>query len=349
MFSFFFKIFFIFYFATAFAHNQPISIEADKLSYNEQNNIITAEGDVLIKKEKCQLVTDKIIFDQRKQYLYLVGDFIIKSDRQKYYFGKKAFFSTGTTKGTIVKFQARLFEKKFFISDFVKVQKNNSIVIKNFIFSTCKICPDSFVTYSSLWQIRLDKAAINYQKNKVIFKENMVELMGIPVFYLPYITIPNINVTRTIGLFIPRLKKSNPLELQISIPYYFSISPHINFSYIHLMSNKKKDIFNVNIEYLTRYGLCRLHTYLLKKKNSFNSHNYEEYLHTNATLKTSGDYFINYKIQRLFDRGKITDNNKITHNIILDDHFSLMDKKKDTLITIKNFSFRSLDIKKKIS
>ena len=242
-----------------------------------------------------------------------------------------------------------MFEKKFFISDFVKIQKNNSIVIKNFIFSACKICPDSFITYSALWQIKLNKATINHQKNRVHFKKNTVELIGIPVFYLPYMTIPNINITRTIGLFIPKLKKSNTLELQISIPYHFSISPHINFTYIHIISNKKKNIFNINIEYLAKYGLCRFHTYLLKKKNNFNNHNYDRYLHTNATLKSSNNYFINYKIQRLFDRGKIIDNSSITHNIILDDHFSLMGRKKDTLITIKNFSFRSLDIKKKIS
>lgn len=344
MFKLFLLVFIIFHIITTFAHNHSINIEADKLSYDRRNYLIIAEGNVLIKKKRCQVIADKIIFDKKRQYLYIVGDLIIKSRKQTYYFGTKAFFSTGTTKGIITKFQTRFFKKELFIAELIRIKKSRNIIIKNFIFSTCKICADNSILYSPLWQIKLKRVIINHQKNRADFKTNKIELKGIPVLYLPYITIPNVNIIKMLGSFMPRFNKSYNMELQISIPHYFSISPYINFSYIHTISNKKKSIFNIDIEYSTKHGPYRWTTCFFSKSNN---PNYSLYLHTNALLNINDRYYVNYKIQRLVNKGKTFWNNHITHHIILDNYLSIINKRKDMLLTVENFTFQAFEKRKK--
>ena len=97
---------------------------------------------------------------------------------------------------------------------------NEDIVVLNkAIFTSCKKnddCPP--------WSIKADKITHDRVKQNIHYKNAILNLYDVPVFYFPKFFHPDPSVERRSGLLQPRLNNSNVLGSSINIPYFHVIS-----------------------------------------------------------------------------------------------------------------------------
>ncbi len=68
---------------------------------------------------------------------------------------------------------------------------------------------------------------IHDAKRKIItYKSAVMEVKGVPVFYLPYFEHPDPSVKRASGLLVPSFGNSTDLGNNIEVPYFVNFAPN---------------------------------------------------------------------------------------------------------------------------
>ena len=99
------------------------------------------------------------------------------------------------------------------------ISENNISIIKNGIFTACKIrdeCPP--------WSIKSKEIKHDKKKKLINYKDSWLQLYDVPIFYFPKFFHPDPTVKRQSGFLTPTLLNSSASGGSINIPYYKVIS-----------------------------------------------------------------------------------------------------------------------------
>ncbi len=137
----------------------------------------------------------------------------------------------------------------------------DTVVLNKAIFTSCKKndgCPP--------WSIKADKITHDRVNKNIHYKNAILNLYDIPVFYFPKFFHPDPSVERRSGLLQPRLNNSNVLGSSIHMPYFHVISdnqdltlkPTIFDNRIYMFQNEyrqenKNSSFIADFSYLKGY------------------------------------------------------------------------------------------------
>ena len=106
------------------------------------------------------------------------------------------------------------------------VSKDNILTVNKGIFTTCKKrdgCPP--------WTIQSEKIEHDRVKKQINYKNAIVNVYDIPVFYFPKFFHPDPTVKRQSGFLNPKINNSNVLGSSISLPYFKVISENKDYTF----------------------------------------------------------------------------------------------------------------------
>ena len=284
--------------------NDGVLIVADNFNYDQINNILNANGNVILedKIENYIIEANNITYNKTLNKIFTLGETnaqiqskynffsknveldrnskqlksdnnstIIDENSNKYklssflYFYDKKFLkgknievdtnfsnekndkfyfsdafinftdNSFTSKDTKVNLHKKLFDKERELNDERKqifVGKNDpriysvsskgnqdKIELNKAIFTSCKKndnCPP--------WSIKADKITHDRINQNIHYKNAILNIYDVPVFYFPKFFHPDPSVNRRSGLLQPRLNNSNVLGSSLNLPYFHVIS-----------------------------------------------------------------------------------------------------------------------------
>ena len=218
---------------------EEILIYADKINYDENQNII-AKGNAKIIKGQQLIFSNLIIYNQKKKKIILPTEFTLKDSNNNFLNGSSGEFNDDLEYGNINDIKIRLQDGSRIIGAIGKREKHIDIISKG-VYSPCKsrikianfICPT--------WQLEGEKI-LHDNKNLFLYqKHSKMRIINTPVFYIPYIVTPSpLRKERKSGFLTPSLALNfldTKTSQSISLPYYFNISldkeltftPQINY------------------------------------------------------------------------------------------------------------------------
>ena len=138
--------------------------------------------------------------------------------------------------------------------------ENNISIIKNGIFTSCKIrddCPP--------WSLKSEEIEHDKMKKSINYKNSWLQLYDVPIFYFPKFFHPDPTVKRQSGFLPPTLLSSSTSGGSINIPYYKVISenkdttftPRIYFNNDFLIQNEYRQV-NKNTNHISDLSLKKL-------------------------------------------------------------------------------------------
>jgi LPS-assembly protein len=92
------------------------------------------------------------------------------------------------------------------------------------VYSTCDLCkahPDQ----APLWQLRARSAVQDLEDKRIEYRDVVLDIYGVPVFWLPYLTHADPSAKRASGFLVPSAGASSHLGAFLSTPYYWAIDP----------------------------------------------------------------------------------------------------------------------------
>ena len=140
------------------------------------------------------------------------------------------------------------------------ISENNISIIKNGIFTSCKIrddCPP--------WSLKSEEIKHDKIKKSINYKNSWLQFYDVPIFYFPKFFHPDPTVKRQSGFLPPTLLSSSTSGGSINIPYYKVISenkdttftPRIYFNNDFLIQNEYRQV-NKNTNHISDLSLKKL-------------------------------------------------------------------------------------------
>ena len=140
------------------------------------------------------------------------------------------------------------------------ISENNISIIKNGIFTSCKIrddCPP--------WSLKSEEIKHDKMKKSINYENTWLQLYDVPIFYFPKFFHPDPTVKRQSGFLPPTLLSSSTSGGSINIPYYKVISenkdttftPRIYFNNDFLIQNEYRQV-NKNTNHISDLSLKKL-------------------------------------------------------------------------------------------
>ena len=232
--------------------DSPVSIDADKFEYSEQNGdkIIKAIGKVEVTQDESKLFAETIEYNYDK-------DFLKASDNVRLYENKGYLVETEQATifnrfklGSMNNFKITTPNGSTITGDHAEKKENNLVFIDNGSYTSCKICPGK----RTPWKFKAKKAKLDKEDNSLQYKNVVMELYGIPAFYSPYFFHYTGKKERKSGLLTPELGGSSYLGTIVKIPYYINIAPNQDATVKMFYTVKKGKGLEGEYRYLTTKG-----------------------------------------------------------------------------------------------
>ena len=218
---------------------EKVIIIADEISVSNQGVKLIATGNVKIQYGDYQLNTTELTYDKEKNLLSANHPIELKNKNVFKIIASSAEISDDFKK-IIASHASALIEKTFYVRSQKMVRfKNGQSSFYSSIGTTCEVCPSSPVP---MWQIKSEMIRHDSKKHQLHFKNARMEFLGLPVFYTPYLRIPEPGVKRATGLLTPKILTSDLLGVGLKQPFYLNLSrsSDVTFSLLKTSKTEKK-------------------------------------------------------------------------------------------------------------
>ena len=231
-----------------------IDFAADKVIYDQENDVITASGNVVLQQNGNRLTAEKVVYDTKSGEVKALGGITIKETS-----GNVLYMEDATLAGDLK--QGFINHTRVIFTDGSKLiarsgeRKGQLTILENAIYSPCEICLENG-NENPTWQIRADQITHDADDKTIKYKNVRLEVAGIPIFYSPYFAHPDPTVRARTGILPPsKVGRSTELGAFIQVPYYVNISQYQDFTFEPIITSREGIVFAGNYRQHTGNGM----------------------------------------------------------------------------------------------
>jgi LPS-assembly protein len=211
-------------------------LQADRLTYDQEQGRIDAEGNLLY-------TSPELLVDGERGTLYPDTD---TGDVQQASYALPRQHARGTA--TSVELDGRDWQH-----------------LKEVSYTTCAIG-------NTDWQIFAKQVDLDQEDGTGTARNARVEIKGVPVMYTPYLSFP-LDDRRKSGLLIPKVGTTQETGIDISTPYYLNLAPDLDATIIPRFMSKRGVMMGGEFRYLNRTNSGELTGEYLPSDNNFGNNN----------------------------------------------------------------------------
>lgn len=211
----------------------PWRIEADRLTWDQQADIYTASGAVVIRKDDITLTADRVTLHQETMEALATGNVLLVSDADRLT-GDKMAVNLDSGTGVVSGGELFLEQKHFYIrGDNIRKTGETSFSVTRGSLTSCDgENPDWRITGS---EVDVTVEGYGTATHATLWARD------IPVFYVPYMIFP-VKLERQSGLLPPQVGYSNRTGIKYLQPFFWAIDrdSDATFYYHHLQHRGEK-------------------------------------------------------------------------------------------------------------
>lgn len=229
------------------------NIEAKGIFYDDEKQDLIAEGDVeltyqdrYVKANRLEYnkVTKQIIANEGVEFKTQNGN-IFKADT----IITDSRLTTGEMEGVVAQMQ----DGSSFKSEKISIIGDKKYSLRNSVYSPCKPCGDKY-----LWNVNADKIYYDSDSERIYYRDATVEVLGVPIFYTPYISHPTPLAKSKSGFLTPLLGRSSEYGFFFEMAYYYNPKPNMDYTFTPRITTKDGVILKNEFRHLLEYGRYEL-------------------------------------------------------------------------------------------
>lgn len=202
---------------------QPkVVLDADNIFVNEADNTVIAEGNVEAKYEGRVLLADKLIYDRNSDKVRATGNVVIIDADGSENFADEIETDANLADGYAIGYSTRIAEGGRAVAESAVRTSEGYNALDKIVYTSCEVCDEND---RPTWALRARSAVLDQEAQMMSYRDAVLEVAGIPVFYLPFFAHPDPDSERRSGLLPPDFGTSSKLGVFYEQPYYWAISP----------------------------------------------------------------------------------------------------------------------------
>lgn len=204
------------------------------------------EGDVVIRQGQRSIVTDMASYDKTDGELVLGGNIRLDTDNMQFR-AKRANINTNHRNAVLQQTEYIIDASNLYGSaDEVFIDDDDTLLttLQQSTLTSCR--PEQ-----QDWLLSADTIVLNHNDQYGSADHVVIEFMGVPFFYTPYLAFP-IGDKRRSGLLIPEWSDSTSRGFELVLPWYWNIAPNQDATLApRIMQNRGLQL-DVQYRFLTR-------------------------------------------------------------------------------------------------
>ncbi len=217
-----------------------IYFSADELQSESKTNLVTASGNVEIIREDLTLRADKVSYDKNNDHISAQGNVILVEKNGNVVFADKINLKEHMQDADVENIKVVLLDKTRMAAQSFHKKADNRKVLRKAVYTPCNVCR----TEAPLWQIKAGKVIHNPEDKNIEYQNAFLEIKDIPVLYTPYFSHPDPSVKHRSGFLFPRFMSNNYLGASIQPQYFWDISPQENMIFNPILSTEKGIVYS---------------------------------------------------------------------------------------------------------
>jgi LPS-assembly protein len=199
--------------------DQPVLFVADEIQEDQQLGLIVAKGHVEFSQRDQTLLADMVTYNEKTDVVTASGHVSLMDPSGQVVFGDYMELSDDMRDGFIQNVRILLSDRSRAAGNTGRRTNGNVTEIRRGVYSPCDLCAED-PTAPPLWQIKAARMVHDQARKVVEFYDASMEIYGVPIAYIPYISGPDPSVKRMTGFLAPAFGHSSSIGDFLKIPYY---------------------------------------------------------------------------------------------------------------------------------
>jgi LPS-assembly protein len=216
-------------------HGSQMMLRADQVDYNLNTYITVAHGHVEIDYNDRIVQADKVIYDQNKDIVTADGNVIMLAPNGSVVFAKHAVLTDEMRDGVIESMGALIGVNGRLTSPHATRTGGVRIVAQPGLFTPCKVC-NKPGQRTPLWSVKARRVVYDELAHRIYYHDAIVNFMGVPVGYTPFFAHPDPTVKHASGILQPEIGAHSTLGYIVRVPLYVAFTDSQDLTIAPLVS-----------------------------------------------------------------------------------------------------------------
>ncbi len=240
-----------------FSEGDPVTFQADSVSYDAKGGIVTWTGNVQIWQNDHVLRADKVSFNRTTNIAVAEGNVAMVEPDGEILFTQYTELGEGMREGVMGQIYALLADDGKLAANGARRTGGKVHDLSRSVYTACPICAKD-PKKPPFWQIRAYQATRDMEHQRIDYSDAFIDIMGVPVFYLPFFSMVDPSVKRKSGFLMPNVSWGNKyLGVYGTIPYYWAINNWSDMTLTPLFSSKTGPQLTANYRARFNQGMLR--------------------------------------------------------------------------------------------
>ncbi len=202
------------------SQSKNINFTSDTIEVDEKTKIMTASGNVVITSKNRKIRADKVKYDQNLDKAIAIGNVILTEKDGSIYESEKVILTNEFKSIVANPFYGKLIDKSYITAKkLVKNDLGESFFYEG-VYSACECNVKDDET--PIWRIESKKIEHDPVTKTIYIKHPVMKIFSVPVYYLPYLSLPDWTVQRRSGFLTPTYGYSKRNRFHAKVPYYYA-------------------------------------------------------------------------------------------------------------------------------
>lgn len=211
---------------TPAGESERVVFEADTVTRESTESPVIAEGSVKAYYGDRFITSDRIIYDPATDLVTAVGNVSITDPDGQTYFADDLVLTGDLADGVINNFSALLQQNSRLAGATLVKEGDERNILNRGVYTGCDVCTEDGSPKTPSWQVKAYKVVQDKENQVIRFHNALFEVKGIPIFYSPYMQIPDPSVERQSGLLAPSFGSTTTQGAYLETPYHWAISEY---------------------------------------------------------------------------------------------------------------------------
>lgn len=199
----------------------PVVVEADNVYQDQDTNTVIAEGNVQAQYEGRILKADRVEYNRETERVRATGNVVIIDADGTQRFAEEAEVASNLSDGYAIGFSTRMENGGLATANAAVRQSEGLTALDQVVYTACEICEEGD---TPTWSLRARRAVLDDEEGMFSYRDAVLEVLGVPVFYIPFFSHPDPKSKRRSGFLQPSFGTTDQLGVFYQQPYYWAIS-----------------------------------------------------------------------------------------------------------------------------
>ena len=222
--------------AFAQAQKDRLLVEAKEIVYDNDKNTVSASGDAELHYQNRTLQADRVIYDRNTGRVFAEGNARLTEADGTVTTGSRFELTDDFKSGFIdtLRVEQRGTDRGRPLTTYLSAPRaeraeGETTVFQRGIYTACEACEEN-PERPPFWQVKAARIIHNSSEKTVYFENSTIELLGVPIAYMPYFWAPDPTVRRKTGFLSPHYITSTVLGTGFSTPFFWNLAPNYDLT-----------------------------------------------------------------------------------------------------------------------